>query len=235
MKSNVMANVTVFVDESGNLGFDKGGSSFFVIGFVMMINDNPFFNRNKVTRLLRHINTKQKHKRKISEFKFSEDSHLTRMKFLNLIKVLPVVSSVVLVSKDSVMQHLRNDPIILYNYLAVEYIITKIINDHLKPSSPYNTITYTIDESLTKKAQQNFNRYCQDKISYLSKDRPFVANIITKIQHLNSQYDPCLQIADYIASATFQKFERNNPQYLDVIKDKIKKPVFWDIHRRITW
>lgn len=230
-----MAHVTVFVDESGNLGFGNGGSSFFVIGYVMMINDNPFFNRNKVTRLLRHVNTKQKQRRKISEFKFSEDSHEIRIKFLNLIKTLPISASVVLVSKDSVMNHLRDDPVVVYNYLAVEYVITKIINEHLKPSSPYNTITYTIDESLTKKAQKNFNRYCQDKISFLSKERPFAANIAVKIQHLNSRYEPCLQISDYIASATFQKFERGNPQYLDLIKEKIKNPIFWDINRKIKW
>jgi len=230
-----VAHVTIFVDESGDLGFGKRSSMFFIIGFVIMINDNPFFNRNKVTRLLRRINSRQKHKRKISEFKFSEDSHVTRMRFLNLIKTLPIIAGVVLVSKDSVMNHLRNDPIILYNYLAVEYVITKVINEYLKASSPYNSITYIIDESLTKKAKQNFNRYCEDKIEFLSKDRPFVANIGTTIKHLNSQYDVCLQIADYIASSTFQKFERDNAQYLDIIKDKIKDPVFWDINRKIRW
>lgn len=230
-----MANVTVFVDESGDLGFDHKSSKFFVIGYVMMINNDPFFNRNKVTRLKRDINTKRKHKHKIREFKFSNDSYDIRIKFLKLIAELDVNAGVVLVSKDSVVERLRHDPPILYNYLSVEYIMTTIINNYLKPHSPYNRIDFRIDESLSKNARKQFNRYCSGKIEALSKERPFVANIITTIEHLDSNYEVCLQIADYIASSTFVKLERSNSQYHDIIKSKIKHKDVWDFNKRITW
>ena len=42
------------------------------------------------------------------------------------------------------------------------------------------------------------------------------------IIHRNSQDDPNLQIADYIAGALYEKFEKGNDEEYLLIKDKIR-------------
>jgi len=42
-----------------------------------------------------------------------------------------------------------------------------------------------------------------------------------KILHLNSNVCPCLQATDFIVGAIFQKYEKKNPKYFNVIKDKV--------------
>lgn len=51
--------VNVFVDETGDLGFSPSSTKSFVLGYVIMTNDVPIFIRNKVTRLLKNLNTKK--------------------------------------------------------------------------------------------------------------------------------------------------------------------------------
>lgn len=78
-----MPSVDVYVDESGDLGFSNGSSKFFTIGYVFTINRYPFVEKQMVTRTLKRINSRNKnHKKKISEFKFSNDSEKTRKIFL---------------------------------------------------------------------------------------------------------------------------------------------------------
>ena len=230
-----MPDVTIFVDESGDLGFKHKSSKFFVISYVIMINDVPMFLRNKCRRLLMNINTQKQHKHKISEFKFSEDTPQTRIKFLKLISSFDISTGVAVISKDSVKSNLKNDSIILYNYIVIDHVISAVVNHYLKTTAVYNKIFFVIDKSLTKKARQHFNSYCEEKISYLTREKHFRNDIITKIEHENSERESCLQISDYIASSVFTKFQRENSQYYDIIKNKIKHKSTWDWNNKITW
>lgn len=230
-----MTDVSVFVDESGDLGFKQKSSEFFVISYIIMINDVPMFLRNKCRRLLMNINTQNKKKRKISEFKFSEDTPQTRIKFLKLIASFDISIGVAVISKDSVKSTIKNNAIVLYNFITVDHTIETIANDYLKIKSVYNTIHFVIDRSLTKKAIQHFNTYCEDKIGYLTREKKFYYDLITKIEHQNSEQEACLQIADYVASAVFSKFERKNSQYYDIIKNKIKHKSKWDWNNKVIW
>jgi len=230
-----LTDVSVFVDESGDLGFKQKSSEFFVISYIIMINDVPMFLRNKCRRLLMNINTQNKKKRKISEFKFSEDTPQTRIKFLKLIASFDISIGVAVISKDSVKSTIKNNAIVLYNFITVDHTIETIANDYLKIKSVYNTIHFVIDRSLTKKAIQHFNTYCEDKIGYLTREKKFYYDLITKIEHQNSEQEACLQIADYVASAVFSKFERKNSQYYDIIKNKIKHKSKWDWNNKVIW
>ncbi|HEV2193427.1 MAG TPA: DUF3800 domain-containing protein [Nitrosopumilaceae archaeon] len=230
-----MPDVSVFVDESGDLGFKQKSSEFFVISYIIMINDVPMFLRNKCRRLLMNINTQNRKKRKISEFKFSEDTPKTRNKFLKLIATFDISIGIAVISKDSVKSNIRNDAILLYNFITVDHTIKTIVEEYLKTTSVYNTIHFVIDRSLTKKARKHFNAYCEDKISFLTQGKKFYYDINTKIEHENSESEACLQIADYVASAVFSKFERKNSQYYDIIKNKIKHKSKWDWTSKVMW
>lgn len=178
---------------------------------------------------------RQKHKGKIGEFKFSKDSHQTRMRFLRLIKTFDIKTGVVVVYKDSVKASLKNDPCYLYNYLAVNYVITNVVNNHLVKSDPYNRIIYTIDRSMTAKAQRGFNDYCEQKIGYLKNQRDRNMNVIIKIDHANSVSNPALQIADYISGSTYAKYEYGDAQYYDEIRSLLTYKDKWDWKNRIIW
>ncbi|MGI0047730.1 MAG: DUF3800 domain-containing protein [Nitrosotalea sp.] len=230
-----MPVVNVFVDEAGDLGFSQNSTRSFVLSYVIMINDTPLFIRNKVRRLLKNINTRRRIRGKAEEFKFSNDEHATRERFLRKIKTFDLSLGTVAVMKDSVKDSLKGNQTILYNYLAIDYVIKTIVNSYLKPWVPYNEIHYTIDRSLSQKAIKHFDEYCEEKISYVKKNRQFKGDIIVKIKHVDSRNDVCLQIADYISGSVFSKSERLDNRYYDLIKEKLKHKDQWDWHNRINW
>lgn len=230
-----MPYVSIFVDESGNLGFTQNSPKTFVISYVIVINTLPAVIETKVKRLLKHINTKQKPKSKIGEFKFSKDSHETKQRFLNLVRTFNIKTGVVVIDKNSVKESLKSDLPYLYNYLAVNYVITNVVSNHLVKTDPYNKVIYTIDRSLSKKSQRGFNNYCEEKINYLKNQRSRDMQVTAKIDHANSVLSPALQIADYLAGASYAKFEYNNPQYYDMIKNLLTYKDKWDWKNRINW
>lgn len=230
-----MPVVNVFIDETGDLGFTPTSTKSFVLSYVIIIDNTPDFIRNKVRRLLKNINTKKRKNGKASEFKFSNDDHDTRIRFLKKIMSFDINLGTIVIMKDSVKENLKEDPTVLYNFLAVDYVIKPIVCKYLKPWTTYNDINYTIDRSLSEKAIIHFDRYCEEKISFVKKDREFKGDIIVKIRHMDSRNDVCLQIADYISGSIFAKAERLDNRYYNVIKDKIKHKDKWDWHNRINW
>lgn len=154
------------MDESGDLGFSPKSSISYTIGYVIMPTSTPHFVRNKCCRLLKKVNMQLKANKKLSEFKFSNDSHDTRLKFLGLIKSLDIDIGVVAVMKDSVKDHLKENPNVLYNYLAVHYVAPVIVSNYLKSFMPLNRIKFVIDRSLSKQARDRFDYYFDNTRSY---------------------------------------------------------------------
>ncbi|MFN3654244.1 MAG: DUF3800 domain-containing protein [Candidatus Nitrosotenuis sp.] len=230
-----MPHINIFVDESGNLGFTNNSTKIFVVSYVIVINSLPNVIETKIKRLQKSINTHSKPRKKINEFKFSKDSHETKQRFLRLIKTFNVKTGIVVIYKDSVKSTLKSDPCYLYNYLAVNYVISNVVNNHLVRIDPYNRIIYTIDRSMSSKAQRGFNDYCEQKIDYLKNQIDRNMNVSLKIDHANSVLNPALQIADYIAGATYAKYEYGNSQYYDEIKNILTYKDKWDWKNRINW
>ena len=228
-----MLDVHVFVDESGDLGFSKQSSPFFILGYAIMLNTNSTFIETKTYRLRKNMIRSGKLKG-MEEFKFSRDSDTTKVRFLQKINTFDLQLGAVVVSKDSVKQHLKSDKKLLYNYIAVHEIIDIIIGQYLKPRSPYNNIIYTIDKS-TSISEDDFNEYCEDKVKVLARPRKFVADIKTSIRHLDSKSHSCLQVADYLAGSISAKFTRNESKYYDMIKQKIRHKQKWDWNDKINW
>jgi cell shape-determining protein MreC len=140
-----MPHVSVYVDESGDVGFNEKSSKFFTIGYVFTINHFPSDENKKVKRLLKNINSRTRnHKKKISEFKFSCNTETTRKRFLRQIRQLDVNIGVVCVSKDSVKQHLKEDSSLFYRYVVIENVITVLVDEYLKTFDPYNRIRFEI-------------------------------------------------------------------------------------------
>jgi len=223
------------MDESGDLGFGSHASRSYAIGYVIMTASTPHFIRNKCCRLLRKVNTQLKPNSKISEFKFSNDSEETRLKFFRLISSFTIDAGVVAIMKDSVKANLKGEPNILYNYLTVHHVVPVIIRHYLKSTMPMNRIKFTIDRSLSRVNRDKFNYYFDKEISWIKRKEEFRSDILAEIEHENSQNDVCLQIADYVAGAVREKTERNDNNYYDIIKTKIKYKDKWDWNGKISW
>lgn len=83
-----------------------------------------------------------------------------------------------------------------------------------------------IDQRIYNLRQIAFDKYAFNKASYiwnveLKRSPPITPDHLC-ITHKKSQYVPCLQLADYIAGATFQLYENNDPRYFEIIRNKIK-------------
>jgi len=62
-----MPFVSVYVDESGDLGFQKNSSKFFVVSYVMIVNKRIDEIEGLVKRILKNINiTKRTRKKYVS-------------------------------------------------------------------------------------------------------------------------------------------------------------------------
>ena len=74
-----------------------------------------------------------------------------------------------------------------------------------------------IDKSKNKQKEiDNFNELFLNNLNNIKK-QPL------KIEHADSRHYKGLQMVDLISWSTFQNFENNNPEFLDMINNKVTK------------
>ena len=77
-----------------------------------------------------------------------------------------------------------------------------------------------IDKSKNKQEEiDNFNEFFLNNLNNIKK-QPIT------IEHADSMHYKGLQMADLISWSTFQNFENDNPEFLDIIKNKVVKLVY---------
>ena len=77
-----------------------------------------------------------------------------------------------------------------------------------------------IDKSKNKQEEiDNFNELFLDNLNNI-QNQPI------KIEHADSIHYKGLQMADLISWSTFQNFENKNPEFFDMIKNKVLKLVY---------
>jgi hypothetical protein len=116
------SNLSVFVDESGDLGFTDKSSSYFVVASVIIEDNEAERTRKEIRRLLKHINTKKSKKSKISEFKYGRDSNYTKEKFFKYIinnNDLNFKAGYVVIDKNAIKNKLKDEKDKLYNLAVI--------------------------------------------------------------------------------------------------------------------
>lgn len=215
-----MADLYLYIDESGDLGFSERSSKFFVVAY--MIAESPFEMDTKLKRLLKKLHQRKDYARKSNELKFTNSKDSVRREVLRTISLARVEVGFVVVKKEKVSAELRVKPTILYNYTVVHNIMRGV----LKNLASADRLHIIIDKSLGKFASDEFNVYARYKASWLLKvekqrvEPIGIANM--EIQHRNSESDPCLQAADFLAGACYYKFERKNDCYYRIIEGQVK-------------
>jgi len=214
--------VDIYVDESGDLGFSLGSSRFFIVSYLICDNSTPIVRVMK--RFLGRSKTKKRYAGK--ELKFSGSRSEIREQILTKLLNVEWTAGLIILEKDQVKANLRKIPDVLYNYTILEFLMRDLLSfyDNIAP------INIHIDRSKDRTRAEAFNLYAFDKASYiwqqvLKRKTPFNLGNLT-VEHCYSHSNKCVQVADFIAGAAFQRYERGNSTFLDIINTRITKETY---------
>jgi len=203
----------LYLDESGDLGFDfvnKKPSKFFTITILTVknvINNIKIAKSVKMT-LRRKFNVK---KSKAEELKGSKCPIEIKKYFYSMIKDTDFNVYSITLNKIKLYENLRKDKERVYNYIA------RLVLDQINLNIANQGIEIIIDKSKTKKSIFEFNQYVVRQIK--SKFDP---NILLNIYHCDSKEKLCLQAVDLFCWGIFRKYEKNDLEWFDIFKSKIK-------------
>ena len=190
----------IYIDESGDLGTKKASSKYFVMASVKVENSKKLENIIKKTQ--------RDFKKKMltsNEVKGGNLPYELKIKILEKLKNMDIVWLLEYCYKLGYGDNKK-----AYDILASR--LAKLINID-KPTFIF------IDKSKNKQEEiDNFNEFFLNNLNNIKK-QPIT------IEHADSMHYKGLQMADLISWSTFQNFENDNPEFLDIIKNKVVKLV----------
>lgn len=149
------------MDESGDLGFTKKSTKFFVVAYLEC--DSPQRIRIEMSRTLKHLHQKKKYSLARNELKFSRMDEFCRKFVLKKLSDCKINLGIVVMNKAYVNGNLQDDPCRLYNWCVVHNIMLSLL-----PSiGEGNKFHMVFDKSLPNWRIKEFNDYVENKASYL--------------------------------------------------------------------
>ena len=197
----------VYIDESGDLGTKKTSSKYFIIAAIKVEDSKKL---EKIIKKTRRLSRKKMiTSNEIKGGNLPYDLKIKILKKLNNIGY--EVFIIVFDKKNRYKIGYGHDNKETYDILASK--LAKLINID-KPTFIF------IDKSKNKLEEiNNFNELFLNNLNNIQK-QPI------KIEHVDSMHYKGLQMADLISWSTFQNFENENPEFLDMIKNKEVKLVY---------
>lgn len=197
----------VYIDESGDLGTKKTSSKYFIIAAIKVEDSKKL---EKIIKKTRRLSRKKMiTSNEIKGGNLPYDLKIKILKKLNNIGY--EVFIIVFDKKNRYKIGYEHDNKETYDILASK--LAKLINID-KPTFIF------IDKSKNKLEEiNNFNELFLNNLNNIQK-QPI------KIEHADSMHYKGLQMADLISWSTFQNFENENPEFLDMIKNKEVKLVY---------
>ena len=198
----------IFLDESGDLGFSKRSSKWFL--FTMVVIDDP----KKLERVIKKVRKtlNKKHKRKHSELHSYHADEITRIRMLKELCKLNISVVTTILNKEKVYVGLKEQKNYLYNYTA-NILLDRFINTNLIDNS--HDLVLVADRKDTKKNLQN------NFISYITQAMQKRRAGGFSMSLAASHDEKGLQAVDFISWAIFRKYEQGDYQYYEIIKEKI--------------
>jgi hypothetical protein len=195
----------VFIDESGNL-LDPLGR-YFVIAAIGTPSPRELSNIVKKTRAW--LKQRGKRYQNVGELRFFSVGSETRSKFFELLaETSNTRIFLLIVEKDRIPD--KNAP---EQFARASWpIFQRILSED-------SQVTFVLDKQFTNPAQREIvNRSLESR-----------AGRRLNIEHGDSQTNPCLQIADFVAGAGMAKYQREEGEYLELVRSKIS------LERVILW
>lgn len=202
----------MYIDESGDLGFEEGSSKYIIISCLMV--ENP----NEIDRIIKNMrrNKFKKELSKMNELRAYKLYNHIKIYMLRKLNTVPEVKvfHIILEKKKVFSNYLKNDKHKLYNFIAGK--LAKNI-----PLSNTN-IEIKVDKSKGNIfLQRDFNEYFKRMLEQGND------GINCKIEHSYSHSWSGLQFADLLAWCCFQKFEKNNSSYLEILSIEQEFYTIW--------
>lgn len=198
----------IFLDESGDLGFGKRSSKWFL--FTLVVVDDP----RKLERVIKNArrSLKKKHKHNFSELHAYHCDDITRRRVLTKLAELDISVVSTILNKQKVYVDLQNQKNHLYNFTA-NIILDRLINTKLIDGGKH--ISLVVDRKDTKKhLRDNF-------ISYITEAMKQRRNGGFEMSLAASHDEKGLQAVDFISWAIFRKYEQGDFEFYELIKSKI--------------
>ena len=200
-------SIHIYVDESGDLGMR--GSKYFVIAALKT--KDP----KSLERIIKRVRQRKLKKplKKAPEIKANKSPPHIRKYILEKISKQEVKINAIVVEKSMILPRLYEVKNRLYNYLAG--ILLKEFNKD-------NEMIIIIDKKDTNALiRKDFDEYIARKLEIINNKR----NI--KIFHKESQTCKGLQVVDFVAWAIFRKYEKDDEEYFEIIKNKTSVKYLW--------
>jgi hypothetical protein len=197
----------VYLDESGDLGFEQRSTRYFTIAFVIVEDPIPF------RRCVKAVKIRNRIPRGV-ELKGNTTRKVIKEDLLNRFLQLDMEVHAITVKKENVEPKLRRDTNILYNYTVGLSLVERILQE---PTGI--RVVITVDRRITSITSGfKFNEYLKYKIWY-EKERQ---DINLEIYHLDSHETYALQGIDVICNSIFRKYNSNNYDLFNILQDKVK-------------
>ncbi len=199
----------LYLDESGDLGFDffaKKPSKYFTVT-VMLVQGME--NRKMIARAVKR--TLQKKLSRQPELKGSKQSIEVKRYFYRHIERVPFELYALTLNKRRVYDHLSQKKDRVYNFIARKVL------DVIPFANASVRVGLTIDRSKSKKEIREFDDYLIRQLSGRIEPR-----IPLDINHHLSHEDLPLQAVDLFSWGIYRKYEKNDQEWFDVFKGKIK-------------
>ncbi len=198
----------LYLDESGDLGFGKKSSKFFVV--TILFTKNPRY-LSFCIKKARHKKLKKKLKER-PEIKAYTSTQRIRELVLSCLAKKDIEVHTIVLSKRNIPSDLRREKQKLYNYITG--LLIEDCAHFLKPS-----LTLIVDKRATGKVLEEFNDYVRFKAaSQMIEER----KTLLKIHHKISQSDAGLQAVDFVSYAIYRLFEHGKDDLYSIIEPKVK-------------
>jgi hypothetical protein len=207
----------IYLDESGDLGFDfvnKKPSKKFVITLLVCNNKSSVLSFKQACKrtLKNKLNHRKNNKRSVDELHATSLSYPIKQYFYKQIKNMDWQIYTVVLNKECVYDNLAKGVgrKKLYNFLS------KFLLDKVDLSSAKSPVTLIVDKCKNKEEIEDFNQYLANQF-----EARLPLNIPFNIYHEDSKSDSGLQAVDLFCWGIYRKYEYNDQQWYGHYADKI--------------
>jgi hypothetical protein len=209
----------IFLDESGDLGFDltkKRTSRYFLIIFLCCSNKRVIDGIVSKT----HAELKKQHKMRGGILHCARKKPITRQRLLRRLAEKDCAIMTVYLDKKKVYTKMINEKIILYNYIA-NILLDRIMTKELLGTELDKIILVASRRETNKFLNENFKFYLQDMIRG-NHGIDITVEVKTVFE------EKSLQAVDFASWAIFRKQEYADDRYYNLIKHRIieENPLF---------
>lgn len=198
----------IYLDESGDLGFNEQSSKHHVVAVLATHDPTTIVNAmNRYKKKIRKLSSKRN--RKPWEFKFNKASNDVKIDILNIISSKDIKIGYICVDKTHAHPNSWKNGNDFY-----AHVCSVLLNEFLiEISDP--KISLVVDKQFNKRGRKDFNKYLRRTITDVSDGRK-----VLNITHVNSRQNPCLQAVDFVCGAVFRRYNKHDPEYFEIVKNK---------------